>query len=163
MPLLKQGRGALRVTFSTPARVDLKEKAKSTETLEGKIVRSASRKKQVEQNSELAESSPNLSSLAEGVQSPVMVSGLSMPEYPLRSREKNEEGRVVFRVLVSPSGEPEEISLLSSSGYKRLDSAARRALEDAEFSPATRGGNPVVDTKEIAFRFSLDDFKYNER
>jgi protein TonB len=57
------------------------------------------------------------------------------PVYPNESSRKRERGTVVLRVLVDASGRPAQIQLERSSGYARLDSAARTAVEKALFRP----------------------------
>ena len=51
------------------------------------------------------------------------------PEYPERSRENGEEGTVMLRVGVSAAGRASEVTVAASSGYPRLDRAAKAAVE----------------------------------
>ncbi|MCD6198040.1 MAG: energy transducer TonB [Deltaproteobacteria bacterium] len=92
-----------------------------------------------------------------GVTSPVVITGLSKPKYPRYSRINGEEGTVVFIVEVSANGRPGKIEVETSSGYRRLDCAAVKALEKAAFIPARLGGKAVASTKRIAFRFDLEE------
>lgn len=92
-----------------------------------------------------------------GVISHVVVTGLSKPKYPRYSRINGEEGTVVFIVEVSANGRPGKIEIETSSGYRRLDRAAVRALEKAAFIPARLGGKAVSSIKRIAFRFDLEE------
>lgn len=80
------------------------------------------------------------------------VPGIEKPEYPRRSRERGEQGRVVLVVEVSSSGEPEKIKILRSSGHKRLDRAAVRAVERSKFT--ARYGTTY---RKIAFNFMLEE------
>ena len=57
------------------------------------------------------------------------------PVYPAESRRKRERGTCVLRVMVDSNGHPAEIQVERSSGYERLDSAAREAVEKALFHP----------------------------
>jgi periplasmic protein TonB len=57
------------------------------------------------------------------------------PVYPRESSRRREHGTVVLRVLVDPSGRPAQIQVERSSGYERLDVAARNAVEKALFRP----------------------------
>jgi protein TonB len=57
------------------------------------------------------------------------------PVYPAESRRKRERGTCVLRVMVDSSGLPAQIQVERSSGYERLDSAAREAVEKALFQP----------------------------
>jgi periplasmic protein TonB len=57
------------------------------------------------------------------------------PVYPHESSRKRERGTVVLRVLVDATGRPAQIQIERSSGYSRLDVAARDAVEKALFRP----------------------------
>lgn len=75
------------------------------------------------------------------------------PPYPELSRERGESGRVLLRVRVGRGGEALEVSVLQSSGYVRLDRAARETVERWRFTPARRGGEAVEDLVEVPIRF----------
>lgn len=57
------------------------------------------------------------------------------PVYPRESSRRREYGTVVLRVLVDPAGRPSQIQVERSSGFDRLDVAARSAVEKALFRP----------------------------
>jgi protein TonB len=57
------------------------------------------------------------------------------PVYPRESSRRREYGTVVLRVLVDPSGRAAQIQVEHSSGYERLDVAARDAVQKAVFRP----------------------------
>jgi len=57
------------------------------------------------------------------------------PVYPAESKRKRERGTCVLRVMVDSNGRPAQIQVERSSGYDRLDSAAREAVEKALFHP----------------------------
>jgi periplasmic protein TonB len=57
------------------------------------------------------------------------------PVYPAESKRKRERGTCVLRVMVDTSGRPAQIQVERSSGFDRLDSAAREAVEKALFHP----------------------------
>jgi len=57
------------------------------------------------------------------------------PVYPRESSRRRERGTVVLRVLVDPAGHPTQIQVERSSGFERLDSAAREAVQKALFRP----------------------------
>jgi protein TonB len=59
----------------------------------------------------------------------------SPPVYPRESQRKREHGTVVLRVLVDAQGRPAQIQVERSSGYERLDSAAREAVAKFLFRP----------------------------
>ncbi len=64
------------------------------------------------------------------------------PRYPALSRRLREKGRVL-RVLVNAEGHPEDIQVTSSSGFARLDLAAREAVSQWTFVPAKLGDRSV--------------------
>jgi len=57
------------------------------------------------------------------------------PVYPKESQRKHEHGTVLLRVLVDATGRPAQIQIERSSGFSRLDSAAREAVEKFLFHP----------------------------
>jgi protein TonB len=57
------------------------------------------------------------------------------PVYPVESSRRRERGVVLLRVLVDALGRPAQIQLERSSGYTRLDEAARAAVQKALFRP----------------------------
>ncbi len=70
------------------------------------------------------------------------VTGLSnpAPRYPYRARANNEEGKVVLRVHVDLHGNPSRVETHTSSGYRRLDNAAKKAVQKWKFQPAQAAG-----------------------
>lgn len=60
--------------------------------------------------------------------------------YPKQSLINREQGTVILRVLVGADGTPQTIEIQRSSGYARLDHAARDAVKTWSFHPAMRGG-----------------------
>ncbi len=92
-----------------------------------------------------------------GIDTPARVSGDHYPEYPAISRRRGEEGQVILDVEVLPSGRAGSVRVVSSSGHKRLDEAALRAVKEANFQPAERRGEPVRSTNQWSFIFRLDD------
>lgn len=78
------------------------------------------------------------------------------PAYPPASRRLGEEGKVVLRVHVSAEGRPTEIELKGSSGFPRLDAAARAAVEQWRFVPARRGDEAIAAWVLVPIVFSLE-------
>jgi periplasmic protein TonB len=78
------------------------------------------------------------------------------PVYPAISRRMGEQGRVVLRILVNPQGAPERVELQRSSGFPKLDSAAREAARGARFKPFTEDGKPVAVWAVVPIVFELD-------
>jgi protein TonB len=80
-----------------------------------------------------------------------------LPEYPYIARQRHWQGVVWLLVDVSSKGLVVDVDLESSSGYRVLDRAARRAVKRWQFTPATRAGLPVDSQVRIPVRFSLED------
>lgn len=79
------------------------------------------------------------------------------PPYPALSRELGEEGVVLLRISVGAGGEFEQVQLLRSSGFVRLDRAARDGVRSWRFDAAWQGGQPVAASIDIPVRFRLDE------
>ncbi len=86
-----------------------------------------------------------------------MVSG-KPPRYPIDSRRKREQGTVVLALTLSLDGAVEKIALAQSSGFKRLDDAARDAVQSWRWKPVLRNGQPmrVKGMVEIPFVLRAD-------
>jgi protein TonB len=89
---------------------------------------------------------------------PVVTSGieyLQAPQaiYPPISKRMGEEGRIVLQVLVNEKGLPEKIEITISSGFARLDEAAKKAMGKALFKPFQRNGqaSSMLATASISF------------
>jgi protein TonB len=78
------------------------------------------------------------------------------PYYPQLSRRAGEQGRVVLRVLVNPSGRADEVEIRTSSGHSRLDESARDTVRRWRFVPAKRGDTPVPARVLIPISFRLE-------
>jgi len=78
------------------------------------------------------------------------------PIYPSVSRRMGEQGRLVLRVLVNTAGAPDEIQVRTSSGYLRLDEAARDTVRRWKFVPAKRGSEAVPAWVLIPISFRLE-------
>jgi len=79
------------------------------------------------------------------------------PRYPAAARRRGQQGRVVLSVRVSPSGSPEAVVLVASSGVDALDEAARDAVRGWRFRPALDRGVAVAATVEVPVRFRLEE------
>ncbi|MCR6632847.1 MAG: energy transducer TonB [Magnetospirillum sp.] len=64
------------------------------------------------------------------------------PEYPPTSRRLEETGTVQLALLVDVDGTVAEAKVTQSSGFPRLDEAARAALSKCRFKPGTADGKP---------------------
>lgn len=77
------------------------------------------------------------------------------PGYPALSRRLNEQGTVLLRVLVSPTGQAQDIQLLKSSGYPRLDAVAQETVKQWRFVPAKRGPDALAAWVQVPIDFQL--------
>jgi protein TonB len=77
------------------------------------------------------------------------------PDYPSASRRFGEQGVVLLRVLVSMSGQAENVQIENSSGYNRLDQAAIKAVQLWSFVPAKRNNQPQSAYVLVPLKFSL--------
>ncbi|HEX7783800.1 MAG TPA: energy transducer TonB [Sphingobium sp.] len=71
-----------------------------------------------------------------------MVSG-KPPRYPVESRRKHEQGTVVLTLTLGVDGRVMSVAITQSSGFARLDEAARDAVRTWAWQPTLRGGQPV--------------------
>lgn len=78
------------------------------------------------------------------------------PRYPPQSRRLKEQGLVVLRVLIDEKGQACDIEVESSSGFARLDHAAKDAVARAEFRPYVEDGEPRRALVLIPIEFSLN-------
>lgn len=78
------------------------------------------------------------------------------PSYPPLSRRMREEGKVILRVLVSPSGTAESVEIKTSSGVTRLDESAMRTVREWKFIPAKRGDTAVQSWVLVPINFKLE-------
>ncbi len=62
------------------------------------------------------------------------------PVYPAMSKRLGEQGKTVVRVLIGVDGLPKSASIRTSSGYERLDEAARAAVLTWRYVPGKRNG-----------------------
>ncbi|HVY40184.1 MAG TPA: TonB family protein, partial [Polyangia bacterium] len=80
-----------------------------------------------------------------------------VPEYPVPSRRRREEGIVYLNVTVQPNGWPAAVSLNRSSGHPLLDQAALDAVRRWTFEPGRAGGVPVSSLVVVPVRFFLSE------
>jgi periplasmic protein TonB len=78
------------------------------------------------------------------------------PEYPSASRRMDEEGTVALRFLVGVDGKVIQSEVEKSSGYKRLDEAARTGLSKCQFRPAMVDGQPEQAWTTIRYVWRLE-------
>lgn len=71
-----------------------------------------------------------------------MVAG-KPPRYPIESRRKREQGTVLLSLTLGVDGSVESLSIAKSSGFPRLDEAARAAVRTWRWKPLIRDGQAV--------------------
>jgi periplasmic protein TonB len=84
-----------------------------------------------------------------------LMRGCRLPQYPKRSEEKGEEGTVVFRFLVGTDGRVQTAQLVRSSGFERLDDAAKEAFMKCTFTPGMVDGVPQPSWVKQPFTWRL--------
>lgn len=79
------------------------------------------------------------------------------PSYPRQALRDGLMGTVVLEVLVDVDGQPLQAEVVSSSGHRMLDLAARRqVLARWKFKPAQQAGRPVQALGRVPVEFRLD-------
>jgi protein TonB len=93
------------------------------------------------------------------VRSPAVVDARACekPRYPPASIRANETGTVLLNFLIDTSGKVLESRVERSSGYPRLDEAARNGLALCKFKPATVDGKPEQSWAKIEYEWKLVD------
>jgi protein TonB len=79
------------------------------------------------------------------------------PTYPPASRRANEEGTVRLKVLVDESGRPKDVQVAQTSGFTRLDEAAKQAVRRWRFQAALEGGKAITVWTQVSITFRLTD------
>ncbi len=78
------------------------------------------------------------------------------PPYPSASRRMEEEGTVTLRFLVGTDGKVLQSEIEKSSGFPRLDQAARTSLSKCQFKPAMVDGKPEQGWANIRYTWRLE-------
>src|SRR6266513_4384944 len=82
--------------------------------------------------------------------------GCEKPPYPAASLRANERGIVRLNFLIDVDGKVLESKVERSSGYRRLDEAARAALGACRFRPATVDGRPERAWARIDYDWKIE-------
>ena len=77
------------------------------------------------------------------------------PSYPETARMRGEQGTVGLELAVGPDGRVMGVTVARSSGSPMLDAAARRAVQEWRFRPATRDGEAVPGSIRTSVHFRL--------
>ena len=78
------------------------------------------------------------------------------PDYPSASRRLEEEGTVTLKFLIGVDGRVMQAEVEKSSGFQRLDEAARNALSKCQFKPGTVDGKPEQSWASIRYTWRLE-------
>ncbi|MBQ0794503.1 energy transducer TonB [Zhongshania sp.] len=78
------------------------------------------------------------------------------PAYPTISRRLKEEGIVILELLILPDGKVGEVRVKKSSGFKRLDKTAMKAVKRWRYLPAKRGDQAISYWYLQPLEFSLN-------
>ena len=78
------------------------------------------------------------------------------PPYPLVSRRMGEQGAVDLRLCLTYQGQIESVSVIKSSGYKRLDSSALETVKTWKFSPLEMVDASSFDCYRLPIHFKLE-------
>jgi TonB family protein len=78
------------------------------------------------------------------------------PPYPLLSRRMGEQGDVDLRLCLTYQGQIESVSVIKSSGYKRLDSSALETVKTWKFSPLEIVDASSFDCYRLPIHFKLE-------
>ncbi len=78
-------------------------------------------------------------------------------QYPVQAKRANKEGKVVFRFVVSATGDIERIESLNAVQGYGLEEEARRVLAlMPKWKAGKQNGNPVPVYYVIPIRFKLE-------
>ena len=86
----------------------------------------------------------------------ISASSCEKPEYPSASRRLEEEGTVTLKFLVGADGKVIESAVEKSSGFRRLDEAARAGLSKCQFKPGTVDGKPQQTWASMKYTWRLE-------
>ena len=78
------------------------------------------------------------------------------PKYPLISKRRNEQGRVVLQIVLDEEGRVELVEIKSPSGFTRLDTAAVNAVKKWRCKPAMQNNVAVPAIALQPFVFILE-------
>jgi TonB family protein len=76
------------------------------------------------------------------------------PDYPPSARAAQLEGDVLLQAVVGPDGKVREVTVLRSV-HPLIDAAARRAVQQYEYTPGQRNGAPEAATIRLTVSFRL--------
>jgi TonB family protein len=95
---------------------------------------------------------------AQNLEQPVVTPYCEKPSYPSASKRLNEEGTVQLKFFVGTDGRVIDSSVEKSSGFRRLDDAARQSLSKCTFKPGTKDGVAVESWASMKYTWKLNVF-----
>jgi protein TonB len=75
--------------------------------------------------------------------------------YPSFSKRSGEQGTVVVRLIISETGDVEDVAILQSSAFPRLDRAATDIGRRYRFKPFLVNGSPQRISTNLLIKFNL--------
>ena len=75
--------------------------------------------------------------------------------YPSFSKRSGEQGEVVVRLIIDETGSVEDIALLKSSAFPRLDRAASEIGRRYRFKPFLANGSPTRISTKLLIKFNI--------
>jgi len=78
------------------------------------------------------------------------------PDYPPAAKRLGQTGTVVVKFLIEVDGSVTDSAIETSSGYPRLDEAARDALALCSFKPGTVDGQPEKSWAQVQYNWKLN-------
>lgn len=97
-------------------------------------------------------------SFAQNSATTINSSSCEKPAYPSASARLNEEGTVQLKFLVGVDGQVIQSDVEKSSGFRRLDEAARQGLSKCTFKPGMKDGVPVESWASMKYTWKLNVF-----
>ncbi|GLQ90250.1 hypothetical protein GCM10007898_38250 [Dyella flagellata] len=77
------------------------------------------------------------------------------PNYPVEAIRQRHQGTVIIKTLVGLHGEPQDIRVEKSSGFRELDAAAVAVAQLWKFTPELKYGVPFKAYVSVPFNFNL--------
>lgn len=75
--------------------------------------------------------------------------------YPSFSKRSGEQGEVVVKLIIDESGSVEDVALMRSSSFPRLDRAATEIGKRYRFKPYVVNGSPTRISTNLLIKFNL--------
>jgi TonB family protein len=89
---------------------------------------------------------------------PKILATPTMP-YPSEQRHIGNEGWVQLNFMVSPKGEPYEITVVESTGIEAFEKAAVKMARNWKFEPAKLGGSPIDAGQNMKVVFAITNLE----